>query len=192
MKYLKSHGIGSILGLSIESDIFDHKGGEGDDYVSNQFNKNADMVLNMAKDCIETTASTQPNSFVAIKITGILNPKTLQNINIFLNSLNGNFDKFERNGKLNYTDLRNIFKNIFLKVDHNDKGISLVVQKLFERFDLDNDGLIDWYDYMKIFSVDNLEIRNLLINNNNNNNNKNGEYLKQRDYDNYDKMISRL
>nr|CAG8542484.1 12668_t:CDS:2 [Entrophospora candida] len=144
-------------GISNESDIEDSD-------ISDQFNKKADMVFDITKNCIETIASTQKNSFVAIKITGMLNPKILQNITTFLNLLDDNFDKFEINGKLNYTNFQNIVKAIFLIVNHDDeKEISVVVQKLFKQFDLDNDGFIDC-----------------------------GEYLTQRDFDDYDKMIKGL
>ncbi|CAJ0630494.1 11455_t:CDS:2 [Entrophospora sp. SA101] len=116
-------------GISNESDIEDSD-------ISDQFDKKTDMVFDITKNCIETIASTQKNSFVAIKITGMLNPKILQNITTFLNLLDDNFDKFEINGKLNYTNFQNIVKAIFLIVDHDgEKEVSVVVQKDFDGYD---------------------------------------------------------
>ncbi|CAJ0909431.1 5352_t:CDS:2 [Entrophospora sp. SA101] len=117
-------------GISNESDIEDSD-------ISDQFDKKTDMVFDITKNCIETIASTQKNSFVAIKITGMLNPKILQNITTFLNLLDDNFDKFEINGKLNYTNFQNIVKAIFLIVDHDDfDGYDKMIKELDEIFNV--------------------------------------------------------
>ncbi|CAJ0758830.1 6377_t:CDS:2, partial [Entrophospora sp. SA101] len=116
--------------ISNESDIEDSD-------ISDQFDKKTDMVFDITKNCIETIASTQKNSFVAIKITGMLNPKILQNITTFLNLLDDNFDKFEINGKLNYTNFQNIVKAIFLIVDHDDfDGYDKMIKELDEIFNV--------------------------------------------------------
>jgi len=64
MTQLKKHSIGSILDLSVEADI------DQDDSLSNDA---ADNVTLSMINCIEV-ASSQPNSFVPVKLTGLSNP----------------------------------------------------------------------------------------------------------------------
>nr|CAG8555564.1 6057_t:CDS:2 [Entrophospora candida] len=122
--------------ISNESDIEDSD-------TSDQFNKKADMVFDITKNCIETIASTQKNSFVAIKITGMLNPKILQNITTFLNLLDDNFDKFEINDFDDYDKmikgLDEIFnvaksKDVCILIDAEQSYFQAVIDSIAMKF----------------------------------------------------------
>ncbi|RIA85018.1 FAD-linked oxidoreductase-like protein [Glomus cerebriforme] len=169
---LNNHGIGLILSLSIESDI-----NENGEESSDTLNKVADDVTEMMVDCIEN-AAVQPNSFVALKLTGLSNQTVLHNWTSALNILSNSFDKFDsdKDDKLERSDFFQLIRELFGDNKEN------VAKTLFDDADKNKDGLINKFEFINALSLDNLYARQLLILN----------YLKQQDFDDYDKTMNRL
>ena len=171
MTQLKKHSIGSILDLSVEADI----GQDGS--LSNDA---ADNVTRSMINCIEI-ASSQPNSFVAVKLTGLSNPSILQNWTSALNFLYTSFDKFDsdKDGKLEQSDFFQFIRESFGDDKEN------VAKTLFDNADKDKDNLIDKFEFINVLSLDNPNARPLLICNDD-------FHLKQQDFEDYEKMLNRL
>ncbi|CAG8699132.1 14305_t:CDS:2, partial [Funneliformis caledonium] len=176
MSQLKTHGIGLILDLSIEADINEN----GSLSLNESRNIEADHVSRSMAKCI-TTAASQPNSFVALKLTGLSNPTILRYWTLTLNSLSKSFDKFDINkdGKLERSDFLKFVYELF----GNDK--ENVVKTLFDHADENKEGLIDKVEFINMLSLDNKYSRSLLICNED-------FHLKQEDFEDYDKMMDRL
>jgi proline dehydrogenase len=170
MSHLSEYGIGSILDLSIEADIDENGNGS----------LSADDVVFLMVKCIESAAS-QQNSFVALKLTGLSNPTVLQNWTSALKFFSESFDKFDldKDGKLNLSDFLRFVREQFGEDKEN------VAKTLFEHANKNKDGLIDKFEFIDVLSLDNLHARPLLICNDD-------FFLKQQDFEDYDKMVNRL
>src|SRR6185312_995304 len=99
MSQLKSQGIGCILDYSIEADVGSSKDSsdpESDEF-RRPFNEKADYVTDMMLKCIDT-AATHPNSFIALKLTGMTNPLMLQRLSTILVTLYNQFRRYDKDG----------------------------------------------------------------------------------------------
>ncbi|CAG8786245.1 18289_t:CDS:1, partial [Racocetra fulgida] len=139
MSKLRKYHIGSILGPSIETDLNQDES-SSDIENDEKFNQ----VTNNYLSCIKTM-SKLPNSFVAVKITGLSDPLILKNLTLTLNSLNKAFDQFDndQDGTLRKSELKNLFVNIF------GESESRLIERVLNKADSDN-KLIDRLDYFKI------------------------------------------
>jgi proline dehydrogenase len=176
MSQLDNRGIKLILGLSVEANINENLEINS---IRNLSNKEADNVTDSMVDCIEKAAA-QPNSFVALKLTGLSNPTVLKNWTSTLNILSNSFDKFDldKDDKLERSDFLQLIRELF-----DDK--ENIAKTLFEDVDKNKDGLINKFEFINALSIDNLNVRSLLIN-------TNDRYLSQEDFEDYDKMMNRL
>ncbi|PKY18318.1 FAD-linked oxidoreductase [Rhizophagus irregularis] len=177
MTKLDKRGIKLILALSVEADINENLETKS---IRDLSNKEADNVTDSMVDCIEKVA-VQPNGFVALKLTGLTNPTVLENWTSTLNTLSNSFDKFDldKDDKLEKSDFFQLIRELFGDDKEN------VAKSLFEDVDKNKDGLINKFEFINALSIDNLNVRPLLINNND-------LYLSQEDFEDYDKMMSRL
>jgi proline dehydrogenase len=91
MSKLKDQGIGVILALSVESDIGDVDGTDTSQ-LSMKMNQQADYFMNTTKQCV-LAASTQPGSFIALKISALTSPLLLQKVTGVLSDLYESFNK---------------------------------------------------------------------------------------------------
>ncbi|CAG8447721.1 8050_t:CDS:2 [Ambispora gerdemannii] len=177
---LKKHGIGSILDLSIEADFNDENDDPNNGIVRKKWNEQADHVARMIIQSIETIA-TEPNSFVAIKITGLSNPVFLKRLSTFLNSLSSTFYKHATkiDNKLNRSEFNLMIREIFQTDSDN------ISRKLFDTVDSDKDGVINWIDFISVLTLDNGEFRALLSATNNTS-------VTNVDVEDYDRLLERL
>ncbi|KAG2171522.1 hypothetical protein INT43_008248 [Umbelopsis isabellina] len=96
MARLKNNGIGVILALSAETDVKEQDVKEQDeqdkDRLSKGFNHKADEITRITKDCI-LSASAQPGSFVAVKVSALISPSLLQIVTDSLSQLYRSFEE---------------------------------------------------------------------------------------------------
>ncbi|CAG8653770.1 4756_t:CDS:2, partial [Cetraspora pellucida] len=154
MSKLRKHNIGSILGPSIETDLNQYE--TSSDFENDEkFNQ----VTNEYLSCIKTI-SKQPDSFVAVKITGLSDPLILKNLTLTLNSLNKAFDQFDndQDGSLRKPELKNLFVKIF------GESETRLIDRILDKANSDN-RLINRLDYFKIL-LDNRDfmIKNSMLN----------------------------
>ncbi|CAO3680544.1 unnamed protein product [Umbelopsis vinacea] len=91
MVRLNNHGIGVILALSVETDVAEVQ--EIDkSHFSKEVNQKADQIMNATKQCV-MSASTQPGSFIALKISALTSPLLLQKVTSILSQLYESFDQ---------------------------------------------------------------------------------------------------
>ncbi|CAG8438840.1 5144_t:CDS:2 [Acaulospora morrowiae] len=179
MTRLKKHGIGTILSLSIESDLDQGESLSTD--AESFFSKEADRVTQMYLECIQT-ASKQSNSCVAIKVTGLTDPGTLKNLSLTYNSLDNAFNRSNagRDGKLGKSDF---FDLISGTSGGSDKTSHF--NAFFDKLDSDKDGSIDRFDVFRTFALDSPEILRPLTENEN-------LELSQHNIRNYNQLLTRL
>ncbi|CAG8586014.1 7552_t:CDS:2 [Paraglomus occultum] len=181
MNRLKSEGIGCILDYSVEADVENSKGSsdpESDEFRK-CFNEKADYVTDMMLKCIDT-AATHPNSFIALKITGITNPLMLERLSTILVTLYNQFRRHDndKDGIISRSDLLNIIKEV--------SGISdKAAEKLLDEFHIPNVQTIDMVQFQDIFSIDSPKMRHFFSSLPN-------ERLTSYDIADYDKLMARL
>ncbi|GAB5586383.1 proline dehydrogenase [Umbelopsis nana] len=91
MEQLRKHGIGVILALSVETDVGDVQ--HADSLESFKvMNEKADRIMDATKQCV-LSASSQPGSFIALKITALTSPLLLQKITSILSQLYESVDQ---------------------------------------------------------------------------------------------------
>lgn len=91
MTRLKNNGIGVILALSAETDV-NEQDEQDKEKLSQGFNVKADEITRITKDCI-LSASTQPGSFVAVKVSALISPSLLQIVTESLSKLYQSFEE---------------------------------------------------------------------------------------------------
>lgn len=91
MEQLRKHGIGVILALSVETDVGDV---QHDDSLESfkVMNEKADRIMDATKQCV-LSASSQPGSFIALKITALTSPLLLQKVTSILSQLYESVDQ---------------------------------------------------------------------------------------------------
>ncbi|PVU97742.1 hypothetical protein BB561_000357 [Smittium simulii] len=164
MRKLHNVGINSILDLSIESDLdtttFIKAGADSTclkndvKVVSNRMeeNKRADYLVKEYVHSIEM-AATQPDSFVAIKVTGLVPPASMYRLSLRYMTLNRTFDQAISDSNSTSINYSSFIDNFILKLPDNIKRNTLsddylaYCKSLFENLDTNKDGLIDKCDF---------------------------------------------
>ncbi|KAG9286137.1 hypothetical protein G9A89_010151 [Geosiphon pyriformis] len=174
---LQKSGIGSILELSIEADLYDESMDQNDEIFRKQWNSRADHVADMNIKCVQA-ASVQPNNFTALKLTGLVNPVVLQRLSRLLIDLSKAFQHHVKDEKLSKSNFLNILHN--LNIMNSDS----IVEDLFAQADSDKDGMIDFDEYTNIFSLADERTREIFLDN--------IPYLTLADLKDYDQILRRL
>ncbi|PVV02029.1 hypothetical protein BB560_003528 [Smittium megazygosporum] len=182
MRKLESVGIKSIVDLSVESDLnisdlldsspsspsatksitTDHA------TLRKIQNEKADLLVNEYINSVDI-ASSQENSFAAIKVTGFIPPAAMFRLSLSYLSISRVLtDAFEstKNSSLNYS----LFVDLFYKklpaftsgkLSNND--LEAHSKKVFEFFDTDKDGLVDKVDIEIGMNLENHVVRDLYL-----------------------------
>ncbi|PVV00745.1 hypothetical protein BB560_004861 [Smittium megazygosporum] len=182
MARLKSNGINSLVGLSVEADVnisslVGKKGEKMNLPVSEQEiqlrqeqNIRADVLT---KDYIESIniASSQKNSIVALKLTCLIPVASMYRLSLsYLNIhrvLTETFALFP-NKKINLEQFTNVFlKRLPAYKDGkiSESEISTYSKELFEFYDLDHDGMVDQVDIEVGLNLENSISHNLFLSN---------------------------
>ncbi|KAI8911699.1 FAD-linked oxidoreductase-like protein [Gorgonomyces haynaldii] len=147
-RFGRSH-IGSILDLAIEADLGEEKMG------LEEAQKYAESVVVAMKECIDI-ASHQPESFIAAKVTALIQPDILTTWSSTLDDLKSSYEKVNGGKPINQTH--------FERILGMDKVSSDVRSKLFNAADIDNDGLVSLQDLFAVFSLHHIDNARLLVN----------------------------
>jgi Ca2+-binding EF-hand superfamily protein len=136
---LKKQNVGAILDLAIEADL-DSKSLD----QAAQLAHTTNIVFQMKRSV--DIAATEPDSFIAAKVTSWLPPHILLSWSSTLDSLMLNFQKVS-NGK------SSIDFNLFSKMHLIDKLPLQKQKELFQNADINNDGLITLNNLTSVFSL---------------------------------------
>ncbi|ORX96722.1 FAD-linked oxidoreductase [Basidiobolus meristosporus CBS 931.73] len=152
MDSFKSAGIGSILDVSIEVDLDKLPEAETPEAVRALWNDRADQVASLLKGSVKA-ASVEPNSFSAIKLTPLLSPLTLQKVSYNLYNLRASFvhEDGDKDGRLNKEEFASVIKQL---PGAKQSDLGSVIDALFERADVHQQGSIDWIDFSRSLSLE--------------------------------------
>lgn len=165
---LEKRNIGAILDMALEAD------------VSDKVKSKEEILKESAKltqefiDCI-TIASKKPGSWIALKITALIPPEILQRFSNTFDAVHVEFLNLTNSKRISngsFTKIPFLFTDLDKKIDIDQlkKLISTVskkeisnqdeklIEKLFNKADLDKDGKLDWIDLTSsIFTATNTD-----------------------------------
>ncbi|OMJ14399.1 Proline dehydrogenase 1, mitochondrial [Smittium culicis] len=216
VKKLHDNNIKSMLDLSIESDldmsiIF---GGGNKPILSAEQEKskreaqnaNADNIYNGYIHSIDM-ASTQPDSFVALKVTGLIPTDSLYRLSRFYFYIKSGYEIASKtsNSSSGTIDYQSFVKNVLLNIPGYkqlkmpEEDINRLSKAIFESIDSNKDGKVDWIDINNGLTINSKFSRSLYLaedgENNKNPNTQNNRVIQganKFDLDEYDTMINRL
>ena len=154
MEKLKMSGVGSIVDLSIEADVES----SGTEPTVDELIQYSSKVTELLKESIDI-AAVEPDSFIAVKLTGIAPPHLLKKMTdafVKIKTLFSAADS-DRDGKISLIEFKAIVQNL----PSSSALTSKQVDDLFTSADLDKDGRLDWVDVSDIFSFSNPTCRSL-------------------------------
>jgi proline dehydrogenase len=148
MQRFKNNNIGSILDLSIEADM-------KTDEISGIESSLEDLIVqsdNVIKLILESinTASIEPNSFIAMKMTAVIPPFLLKKLTDIFSTLQKSFNNVHDDND-GYVSLQQ-FHKVLSCLPGSIQLSREQVGKLFTEMDKDKDGKIDWIDFSDGFS----------------------------------------
>jgi proline dehydrogenase len=171
MDRLKSGGIGVILALSVETDV-EKQDEEGKDKLRELCNHKADETTQITKQCI-LSASTQPGSFVAVKVSALTSPLLLQTVTRSLSQLYGSFEE--------HASAQTMSQNQVCHVVAQHRGQVNVDENVLEIVHSSSYNEIDMVEFKHMLLLDRPVVLNLFSN-----------VLSSQDKQDWWQMLSRL
>ncbi|OLY82325.1 Proline dehydrogenase 1, mitochondrial [Smittium mucronatum] len=181
VKRLHKNNIKSMLDLSVESDVDTNLifGNSSEEAKPNKLeeeskrlalNKNADDICRGYMQSIDMAAS-QNDSFVALKITGLIPTDSLYRLSLLYDYLLKGYSEVKKTEKassatLSYRSFHDhILMNIpgFKSLQKTEEEKTKISKELFESIDRDGDGKIDWIDLSNGLRLDNPIARPLYL-----------------------------
>jgi proline dehydrogenase len=190
MDKLSLSGINCILDLSVEADLhIDHKNQQPSEGQSIYFREEqqADVILNMSKNCIQTAAAgTMANAMAAIKVTAFSPPQLLLRLNQAVTQLEQKFVAHQANGSLDSQGLREVIRQVLPEPStvEQQQARETIVSRLES-----NQGTLDVLEFRKLFNLQG-PARDIWWKTSNENEKE--VLLTSEDLAAYDRMMSRL
>jgi proline dehydrogenase len=150
MERLADKKIGVILDLSMEADL------DAPELIGQAAVDEAKYVVKLRKESIDIAAH-KPNNFIAAKPTSLMPPGLLHSWTSTLNILRDQVNLSSQNGELSLQQFKSLEKTF-------PALITLDLDDLFEKNDLDKSGTLNFADLSAIFSFNNFENCKALVN----------------------------
>jgi len=144
MDRLHGRGVGAILDYAAEADV-DAAPSHPDYLGEGVCDANADIVLASIEAAAAAAERGGPEPFAACKFTGIGQPELLERVSTILTSLKASFSQMDTNGNGRLTVGE--FVDGLLRAGSPLNAQQLA--KLFEGLDLDEDGMVDYADWVE-------------------------------------------
>ncbi|KAI8810249.1 FAD-linked oxidoreductase-like protein, partial [Cladochytrium replicatum] len=160
MARFAAKGVGSILDLAMEADLDDTS------LSGESAAQEAARVRALMEESIDT-ASSQPDSFIAVKVTAFVPPATLVRWTNTLRAFEASF-----NSALDNTDSHGLsraeFVRAFLEFAKVRDPVAVAkiagrIEALFPSADSNGDGRVDWIEASELFSLSSPEVREVLL-----------------------------
>ncbi|KAJ9079979.1 proline dehydrogenase [Entomophthora muscae] len=147
MRDLQKANIGSILDFSIEADLPAEGDTRSAEEVRADANAHADFVCDQYRQAV-TTASALPGSFIAVKVTGLVNPQLLEKATSILHFMRAQFIQADDNsdGLLTTTQFRQIAERL-------PGATPAQVDAAVSRADPKRSGQVDWISFLASLSM---------------------------------------
>ncbi|KAI9144378.1 FAD-linked oxidoreductase-like protein [Paraphysoderma sedebokerense] len=167
MAEFKKAGIGSILDISIESDLQERsiKPGSADDTenVRKLANQKAEEAKDLIRKCVEA-ASLEPNSYAAIKVTALGPTVVLKKISSSLRTVIQKFKEVDVDcdGKITISEFKSLVSALPGAKSVDDKTVTALFNSYSKK------SSMDFISLMQLFSFDNPASVSLLCHPNDN------------------------
>ncbi|MDP2438277.1 MAG: proline dehydrogenase family protein [archaeon] len=166
MRQLRSMGVGSILDYAAEADVAEVQkevpeavlrdvarigvvSARTYDYLGEA---KCDANVQTFLDCIDAAAR-QADGFTAIKLTALGKPEFLERVSKILNGIRATFHEFASGGAetISFEQFRvGITERLGLSLEEED------LRSIFEHFDRDSNGTIDYLEWTSVLDLNNL------------------------------------
>ena len=159
MTRLKRSGITAILDLSMESDLNDEPNSTVTPEAKQKaVDARADKVVDLIHECIKT-ASTDPNNFVAVKVTALGSTDALLHSSAVLSLLADAFDHYDadNDGLLDYQGFTQLVECLPSKAGEE------TIRSMFAQMDKNKDGLVNLVDLTSVLNYLTEKTNSLLV-----------------------------